>query len=321
MLQTRGGVPAVPARALLSVAAVCIFACLVLLWFIEPRQVAHLVGRLDLVSLSYVLSLSIGAFGLRFVRWNWLMRRLGYRVPPVRHLLCYVGAFAFSVTPGQGGELVRGAFLNRHGVRWPDTVAVFVCEKALDLLAVAMLATLSFRHALGSEWYGILAILGVGLIAVAVQKTNLLKWAVRPVEAWIRGKSTNGSSYFGAIAIAGSSLLLPIPLTGGLLIGGVAWSLQGIALWVLANDLQLELGLLTAVGIFGASTLAGAFSFIPGGLGATEGAMATLLVFSGIDVVEAVALSLLFRVATFWFAVTLGVLALTVLGAASRSSS
>jgi uncharacterized protein (TIRG00374 family) len=64
--------------------------------------------------------------------------------------------------------------------------------------------------------------------------------------------------------------------------------------------------------IYAGTTIAGALSFLPGGLGITEGAMAVWLVrgAAGLDRSSAVDAALLTRLATLWFAVGLGLICL-----------
>ena len=57
--------------------------------------------------------------------------------------------------------------------------------------------------------------------------------------------------------------------------------------------------------------LAGAISFIPGGLGATEAVMISILIWKGVGSPEAVASTLIIRLTTLWFAVVLGVISLS----------
>jgi len=59
-------------------------------------------------------------------------------------------------------------------------------------------------------------------------------------------------------------------------------------------------------------TIAGALSFLPGGLGVTEGTMTLALVRWHLDRATAVAATLLTRLATLWFAVLLGIGFLTL---------
>ncbi len=56
--------------------------------------------------------------------------------------------------------------------------------------------------------------------------------------------------------------------------------------------------------------LAGAVSFLPGGLGGAEAAMLTLLIYGGLELPEAAAVTLVIRITTLWFAVLLGLLSM-----------
>jgi uncharacterized protein (TIRG00374 family) len=66
---------------------------------------------------------------------------------------------------------------------------------------------------------------------------------------------------------------------------------------------------------YSSSTLAGALAMMPGGLGVTEVGMTTLLTTLGAGTIRpsvASATAILVRLATLWFAVVLGMLALFV---------
>ena len=67
-----------------------------------------------------------------------------------------------------------------------------------------------------------------------------------------------------------------------------------------------------AIGIFAFSTLAGALSFMPGGLGGTEVTMIMLLRLFAIPLPIAVSATLIIQVVTLWFAVLLGIIALSI---------
>ncbi|MDX8386197.1 MAG: lysylphosphatidylglycerol synthase domain-containing protein, partial [Gallionella sp.] len=58
------------------------------------------------------------------------------------------------------------------------------------------------------------------------------------------------------------------------------------------------------------SMMVGALSFLPGGLGGAEATMVALLILNDVAQPQAVAATVLIRLATLWFAVGLGVVAL-----------
>lgn len=85
-------------------------------------------------------------------------------------------------------------------------------------------------------------------------------------------------------------------------------------MYLIADSLRIGISLATGVGIYAIAVLAaGALSFLPGGLGGTEAVMGVLLIAFGTDSATAVAITLLCRIATLWFAVALGGVAVGIL--------
>ena len=74
---------------------------------------------------------------------------------------------------------------------------------------------------------------------------------------------------------------------------------------------------LKILAIYSTSALLGAISFIPGGIGITEGTLAGLLTLEGIDVSTALILSVMIRVLILWYSVSIGFIALKFTGALS----
>jgi uncharacterized protein (TIRG00374 family) len=96
-------------------------------------------------------------------------------------------------------------------------------------------------------------------------------------------------------------------------LGTISWFAEGIGLYLILVGLGVPRGgdtLSIAVFIMAFSTVIGAVSALPGGLGATEASMTGMLVFLlSVDADLATAATLLIRFATLWFAVLLGLVA------------
>ena len=111
--------------------------------------------------------------------------------------------------------------------------------------------------------------------------------------------------------IALRQLLRPPLLLTATMIGVVAWSLEGLSLWILIKGIG-------AGGInWGEATIAhtaagllGALSLLPGGLGSTEAGTIGLFNLQGVPLAVATPATLLIRLMTIWFATGLGVLCL-----------
>jgi len=113
-----------------------------------------------------------------------------------------------------------------------------------------------------------------------------------------------------------SGLVAPGPLVWGTGLGVLAWLCECLGFAIIVRGFpgaHVALGLATL--IYAVTTVAGALSFLPGGLGVTEASMTLLLVSSGsgIDQPTAVAATILTRLCTLWFAVLLGLVALAFL--------
>ena len=74
---------------------------------------------------------------------------------------------------------------------------------------------------------------------------------------------------------------------------------------------------LKVLAIYVTSILLGAISFIPAGIGITEGTLAGLLTLEGIGVSTALILSVMIRILTLWYSVGVGFIALKFTGVLS----
>src|SRR5439155_14494076 len=107
-------------------------------------------------------------------------------------------------------------------------------------------------------------------------------------------------------------LLAPGPLVVASLIATGSWFFECLAFWAVVRGFPgASVGLRAATFIYSTMTVAGALSFLPGGLGVTEAGMLALLVKKfAMARGAAAAATFVTRAATLWFAVALGLPAL-----------
>jgi uncharacterized protein (TIRG00374 family) len=108
----------------------------------------------------------------------------------------------------------------------------------------------------------------------------------------------------------------PGPLLVATALAVAAWSLEALALTVIVSGFPgASLGVRASLFAYGSSTIAGALAMMPGGLGVTEAGMTGLLMTLGAPPLPraiATAATILARVATLWWAVALGGVALAL---------
>jgi len=279
----------------------------------DRAEIEQAVTQLDISIWSVILGLSLANYVLRFVRWHGYLRLLGYQIPLTLDCTNYFAGFAFTVTPGKAGEAVRSLYLEKQGVRYNDSLAMFVAERVLDLCVITTLLALVAAQFVDG-WSLVAAgvtILLFAFIAVrmARSKTFASVCSLSGASPWVATLRRRLRS----IIRQSSQLLRSRSLCIGLGLGFVAWALEGVAVYLIATELGIEISLVAAVGIYAASVLAGAFSMIPGGVGSTEATMTLLLVLFGADLPTAVAVAVICRIATLWFAVAIGSMAVCAL--------
>lgn len=284
--------------------------------FADRAAVFAALQRIGWPVLSAIFALSLVNYLLRFWRWQCYIAAFGHSLPWRLHLLYYVAGFILTVTPGKAGEAVRSLYLRDHGVGYAQSLAALFVERLLDVLAMSLLALLILLARPGD--YG-------QLVALAWVLALGLGWLVtrnglpERLRRWGDGHRY-GQQFERAARLLDSAavLLRPGYLLFGLGLGVLSWGLEGFSLYLLARDSGVGLSLATGIGIYAIAVLAGALSFLPGGLGGTEAVMGMLLVAFGADGPSAVAITLLCRIATLWFAVALGGVAVGILDVAGR---
>src|SRR5579859_2230931 len=117
-------------------------------------SVAPLLRSWDIIAAAVFLSLL--NYGVRIVRWRTYLARLGHSFPFTFVALTYVAGFAYTLSPGKVGEIVRARYYMPRGVAFPEVTAAFFAERLLDVIAMLGLASLVLSTA--SRFGGFLAL-------------------------------------------------------------------------------------------------------------------------------------------------------------------
>ncbi|MGM5487313.1 MAG: lysylphosphatidylglycerol synthase domain-containing protein [Nanobdellota archaeon] len=92
-------------------------------------------------------------------------------------------------------------------------------------------------------------------------------------------------------------------LTTGYLLLFLFWFFEGTSLYLILLAFQSELSLLTAVAVHGVSTIAGAVSLIPGGMGVREGTIAYVLHLNQLSFTLGIPIAILGQIITVFLPV------------------
>lgn len=313
-------------RALIGIAlAVLVYVAWVL--YHGADKVGDTLSLFDPTALLIALALSSINYLLRFLKWEWCLRWLSVREgqhehPPVHlsyldSILIYLAGLSMSVTPGKVGEVLRSTLLKAtHNVPFERTAPVVVADRLTDLIALVLLSTIGL--ALVPEtlpWLVLTTVLILGGVAVLSSPKLLHRILdiLTPQEPnWRKTILDKVRTMVDSAAL----LLHWRRLFVLTVVSVVGWGLECWGYFFILNGFSgVEAGLRQSAFLWSSTTLIGALSFLPGGLGATEYSLGLLAqkMVTGLTPAIAVTSTLLIRGATLWYGEIVGAICLFVL--------
>lgn len=258
-------------------------------------------------SLLAVIGLVFVGWFLRGVRFHYYLDKSGQHVPLVYSISSFLAGFALTGTPGKIGEAMKGVFLKRdYGVRVTKVVGILVVERLMDLFGVLLLGSASLL--LFEGWISLFLI--CAFLVIAGGLFLCMESLYRPVLTWLAGFRilTWPSNKVLSALLHGKELMTVRIFSTGLVLSTVAWAMESISLYITMRGFGLESTALEANFIYCFSTLVGALSMAPGGIGGTEAGMMGLMAFMGISYSDGLPAVLLIRICTLWLAIFVGLL-------------
>jgi len=295
------------------VLAVLVFAALSVAS--DLRALGASLAHFRLTALLSALALVMGNYLLRFVRWQYYLRHLAIKVSTPLSALVFLSGFLMSVTPGKMGEVFKSVLLHEYrGIGVARTASIVVAERLMDLVALVLLVAISsigFPHGGAITAIGALIVLSIVLFAT-----------VRSLSLWCFDQMETISALTSIVPKLREAyealyvLLRPSSFVVGSGFALAGWALECAATYQIVHGFaDTRTSLAGASFSYATGTLAGALAMLPGGLGVAEIGMTGLLraVSEQITPATAAAATILVRLATLWFGVALGGLALLVL--------
>lgn len=273
------------------------------------REVTDAFSRIGLFGASCALFMSLINYGLRFLRWQMYLKKLGYAVAALPSLRIYLSGFALTTTPGKAGEAFRGVLLKQRGIPFSTSFAAFISERLSDLIAIVLLTLVALAQYPEAHVLVLAGGLGIVILLSVLASKNLLKNIYQAT-------SERKGKFYRFLASGCQTLLSarvchqPRLLFIATVISLIAWGAEALAFYWVLCWLGADISLAFAIFVYALSMLAGALSFMPGGLGSAEAVMVSLLVIKGMPMPAAIAATVFIRLATLWFAVLIGLIAL-----------
>lgn len=225
----------------------------------------------------FVLLLTTLNLFLRWLRWQFLMRRIGLKIPAVESVTVWFGLLPSIATPFYIGEILRGLIMARkYSGATRNVLAVWIVERISDVSAIGIIILVMFE-----EWQ-FLGLIGASALFIGALTRN----------PNVGHRMPFATRFAVFIPLLATSLL--------------AWMLPMLGLRLIVQSTGATISLAQAVQSFSSGTLIGSVTGIPLGIGVSGSLMILSLEAFGISSGAATVSIALFRALTSWFALTLG---------------
>lgn len=273
----------------------------------DARELQANLTRFHWGLVPLILLCTLIGYGFRFLKWEIYLRSIGIRMSITESLIVFLSGLSMAITPGKAGELLKSWFLKRlEKVEFSRTAPVVVAERVTDLVAMLLLASWGLSRYSEGKWLLLITGLVVLLFIVTLQFRGFCQ---RVLEA-MRKRMKKRTAIDRIQHFYNSSFSLfqfrVFALTS--LISLLSWGFECLSFYLIFIGLDAQHTFTDAVYIFSFSSIAGAVSMLPGGLGVAETSMAGLLMGIGFEKGQALVATLFGRFATLWFGVIVGLI-------------
>ena len=300
---------------LVLVAVVGIYA--IFLFISDFSIISEKISNFKVNYLPLILFLVTASWIPLIIKWHFLLKNSEVNIPLTKSIAVWFAGVAFEITPGHVGVLMKSQILKTSfNISRTKTVPIIIVEKAYELIG-AILASVIGIIVLGMEFYLIIIAIS-GLIVIfffMYHKPASELFFNRITKLKFFSKYVENISEFYEIVKKSTNVKVA---TICILLALTYWFMVSAAAYytLIAFDVNI-LDYLKVLAIYTTSSLLGAISFIPGGIGVTEGSITGLFTLNGIDVSTALILSVMIRILTLWYSVGVGFIALKFTGAFS----
>jgi uncharacterized protein (TIRG00374 family) len=301
-----------PRRRLRALVPFCIglAALAALIVAVNPRQMGTDAQRFSLIAVPFVVVLSLSYYVLQGVRWHFLLRSVGVKLKLGDTVLLNVAGQATGLLPL--GELTRALLVSEAtGVDLGTAVATITVQELIyTLLIIAAAVPGAFEHRAWASAVVVALLFTIAVFAILTIRRlfNAVHRLVTRVPVLRRFSNDIEELHRETV------VLLRRPETYTWSVLSVFGALIAVTLfWLVVHSIAP--GLLSwpeAAFVYAVSHVAGAVSFIPGGLGAYEASIAGLLVASGASIQVGATIAILHRGADKGLATVVGMVAYAI---------
>jgi len=256
-----------------------------------------------------------------YFRWTILVKNSGYILPHKKNFQIFLSGFPLSITPGKVGELLKCELLKENfNIPRKITAPIILVERLYNGVGIVIISSLGIWYFDFSGTVILIASCALIGIFIALRSKSLFSSLINKTSK-IKYLSKFSDSFSDSYEVINHSIKPKIFIISSLL-SAIYWILESVAVYFVFKSFGIDfLELYNVVLAYTSSIILGVASFVPGGIGVSEGTLISLLSIHGLSLSTAITLTLFIRMFTLWYSVFVGFIALKFAGAFSMKSA
>ena len=259
--------------------------------------------------LPIVLAIIYLSFLFKFLKWQYYLKLIKVNIKLSDSFQIFMSSLTMSITPGKIGEIIKSYMIKQlNGTPTSRTIPIVFAERITEIFALIFLIIMGFD--LLNK--GLIILIATFLLLLFslffLLNENVSNWLINKL-----GAIKLLQKYLESLKISFSSsreLLKPKPFVLMFLLSILIWIIECFGFYLILSNFNISFSIVWSFFSYLFSIFIGSISFIPGGLGITDGSITYLLIKNGIDKDIAVSTALIIRFTTLWFALIIGSISL-----------
>ena len=281
------------------------------LFFSDFSIVYEKIQNFQITSLPLILLVVFSSWLVLFIRWMILLKKHQIQIPLKINFLIFFAGFTLAISPAKSGELIKSVLLkNKCGIAATKTIPIIFLERFYDIIGTTAVAIIGITF-LGLELGIVLALVPIVILVIfylfyskrSFDFTLKILKHIKPLQKFLSNIEESHE------IIRHSSDVKTICSCSGLTI--VFRIIEAIGILLILQALGINfIEFFNLLSMYSASVILGSISMSPGGLGVTEGSFAGLLTLYELELQTTLAIAVIVRFFTMWFAIVVGFISL-----------
>lgn len=296
--------------SILIIVLIIIYAAFIL--SSDISKISQNVMTMNLYNLLFAIIFWVCGNLIKVVRWHIFLKSIDDKIPFKKNFQYYLAGFAFALTPGRMGEILRSPYIKRdYGIPISKTSAIVFIERFYDLLGITIILSIGLTFI---DFDKTILLIPVSIIIFIIILLTNKKYLLKLLNRMTKMKRfKNIDSNFEELYNTSVSLMKTKFFLIGISVSIITYSLYSFAVYSLILGLGGDIKLEEIFVIFTISMFISAISLIPAGIGVFEGGMVGLLLLYQIPLDIAVSTNLLIRLIGIGLISTIGIISLKII--------